>query len=152
MCLNVLVSHRTKVIDFSNLFIQFINGFFDSAPPEPGSYYTHLGAAATLKELREAIEERLGNTGKSLRIEKICYTGKEGKTTQGCPLAKWVIRRSGLDEKFLALVKHRQGHSCSTSWIVVCIIVWEGIPLLEADKVNSNFYELEPINHLLSGV
>lgn len=48
------------------------------------------GAASTLAELRKDLEARTGLSGKELRIEKICYTGKEGKTAQGCPMAKWV--------------------------------------------------------------
>ncbi|KAK6620540.1 hypothetical protein RUM43_010832 [Polyplax serrata] len=109
----------------------------DKFPPEPGSYYTHLGAAASLSDLRKDLETRTGQTGKALRFEKICYTGKEGKTTPGCPLAKWVIRRSGLDEKVLIVVKHRQGHTCSTAWIVVCLVAWEGVPTTEADRAYS---------------
>nr|CAD7256925.1 unnamed protein product [Timema shepardi] len=61
----------------------------DKCPPEPGSYYTHLGAAASLTDLRTDVEKRTGLKEKAVRIEKIMYTGKEGKTTQGCPLAKW---------------------------------------------------------------
>lgn len=71
-------------------FDTFVNGMNFPGPPEPGSYYTHLGAAASLSDLRKDLESRTGQTGKALRFEKICYTGKEGKTTQGCPLAKWV--------------------------------------------------------------
>jgi len=61
------------------------------------------------------------------------YTGKEGKTAQGCPLAKWVIRRSSADEKLLLVVKNRRGHKCEHSWIVICIVLWEGVLSDEAD-------------------
>ncbi|XP_047521405.1 DNA N6-methyl adenine demethylase isoform X2 [Pieris napi] len=105
----------------------------DKNPPEPGSYYTHLGAATSLAELRKDLEARTGLSGKELRIEKICYTGKEGKTGQGCPMAKWVIRRANYTEKVLVVVKFRNGHKCPTAWIVVCLVAWEGIPQSEAD-------------------
>ncbi|KAG6438971.1 hypothetical protein O3G_MSEX000372 [Manduca sexta] len=105
----------------------------DKNPPEPGSYYTHLGAASTLGELRKDFEARTGLSGKELRIEKICYTGKEGKSAQGCPMAKWVIRRTNYTEKVLVVVKCRNGHKCPTTWIVVCLVAWEGIPQSEAD-------------------
>jgi hypothetical protein len=31
----------------------------------------------------------------------------EGKTQQGCPVAKWIIRRSSHNEKFLIVAKKR---------------------------------------------
>ncbi|XP_018309963.1 tet methylcytosine dioxygenase-like isoform X2 [Mycetomoellerius zeteki] len=107
----------------------------DKCPPEPGSYYTHLGAAASLPDLRNDLERRTGLKGDAIRFEKVVYTGKEGKTTQGCPMAKWIIRRSGIDEKILTVVKHRQGHKCPTAWIVVAMVAWEGVPTHEADRI-----------------
>lgn len=45
-----------------------------------------------------------------------------------------IIRRSNYEEKILAIVKHRQGHTCSSAFIIVCIVAWEGIPTSEADQ------------------
>ncbi|KRT84335.1 hypothetical protein AMK59_2101, partial [Oryctes borbonicus] len=107
----------------------------DRLPPEPGSYYTHLGCSSSLVNLRKDLEKRTGVNGKAIRIEKVKYAGKEGKTPQGCPLAKWIIRRSSYDEKYLVIVKHRQGHSCVSTYIVICIVAWDGIGQTEADTM-----------------
>ncbi|XP_014246962.1 DNA N6-methyl adenine demethylase isoform X2 [Cimex lectularius] len=105
--------------------------------PEPGIIYTQLGTASTLEELRVDAEKRTGFQGKAIRIEKIIYTGKEGKTTAGCPLAKWIIRRENADEKLLFVVKYRTGHKCPLSWVVVAIVVWEGVGRKDADDIYS---------------
>nr|XP_022919223.1 DNA N6-methyl adenine demethylase isoform X1 [Onthophagus taurus] len=110
-------------------------------PPEPGSYYTHLGCSNSLINLRKDFETRAGVHGKAIRIEKVRYTGKEGKTPQGCPLAKWIIRRSNYEEKYLIVVKHRQGHVCKSAFIIVCIVAWEGVTQADADGLYATLTE-----------
>ncbi|KAH3862999.1 hypothetical protein DPMN_025975 [Dreissena polymorpha] len=40
-----------------------------------------------------------------------------------------------MEEKYLAIVRHRSGHSCATAWIIVALVAWEGVPAAQADEL-----------------
>ena len=105
----------------------------NTCAPDSGPYYTHLGVASSLVKLREIMEKRCNVSGKALRIEKAVYCAREGKSKLGCPIAKYIIRRTNSEEKFLVVAKDRIGHKCEHKWIVISIVAWDGIPRELAD-------------------
>ena len=102
--------------------------------PDGAPFYIHLGHGRTKEDIRKLFEKRTNASGDALRIIGARFTGKEGKTSEDCPIAKWLLKRSGPKEKFLVVVKERYNHVCEYTFTVAAIISWEGIPRDLADQ------------------
>lgn len=104
---------------------------------DEGSVYKHLGAGSSIANLRSMLAQRFNISSEAIRIEQVARSQKEGRNRQGCPIARWVLRRSGIEEKILTVVRHRSGHTCEHAIVVLCIVQWEGIRTNQADELYS---------------
>ena len=75
------------------------------------------------------------------RIEAIKFSGKEGKTEEECPIAKWILRRTNDEEKVMVVAKQRFGHRCDFTWTTVLIVQWDGLPRQMADRAYKEIAE-----------
>ena len=75
------------------------------------------------------------------RIEAIRFSGKEGKTEEECPIAKWILSRTNDEEKVMVVAKQRFGHRCDYTWTTVLIVQWDGLPRQMADRAYKEIAE-----------
>uniref|UniRef100_A0A8D2N635 Methylcytosine dioxygenase TET n=1 Tax=Zonotrichia albicollis TaxID=44394 RepID=A0A8D2N635_ZONAL len=87
---------------------------------DEGPYYTHLGTGPSVAAVREIMENRYGAKGSAVRIEVVVYTGKEGKSSQGCPIAKWV----SFYIKSIKLFCVASDDVCNTALMVMYLKLW----------------------------
>ena len=74
-------------------------------------------------------------------MEAIKFSGKEGKTEEECPIAKWILRRTNDEEKVMVVAKQRFGHRCDYTWTTVLIVQWDGMPRQMADRAYKEIAE-----------
>ena len=96
------------------------NGADDSA------WYTQLGSASNLDQLRAIFETRLGVSGDTFRFVQIQLAAAE-TVIESCPAPKWAITRSKSKEKFIIVYKERRGHVCNNTCIVVGILQFDAL-------------------------
>ena len=68
---------------------------------ENGPWYTYLGYTKNPQKLRKQIEERVGQSGDSIRFIPVQFEGYEGKSVKQCSVSRWVICRSSQPEKYV---------------------------------------------------
>ncbi|XP_046863768.1 DNA N6-methyl adenine demethylase-like isoform X3 [Xenia sp. Carnegie-2017] len=102
---------------------------------EGSAVYKHLGTASSVSNVRILLAKRFNFPPESVRVEKVGESAKEGKNRYGCPIARWVLRRSSSEEKVLSIVRQRKGHSCDFTFIVIAIVLWDGVARNQADSL-----------------
>ena len=65
--------------------------FFMTVAPNTGPYYSQLGYCESKEELRRMMESRTGASGPALKLLEAAYCPREGKSIDGCPVAKQVL-------------------------------------------------------------
>uniref|UniRef100_T1KWD2 Methylcytosine dioxygenase TET n=1 Tax=Tetranychus urticae TaxID=32264 RepID=T1KWD2_TETUR len=97
--------------------------------------YSHLGYGSSLKEIAINLSQRSGLSLESIRLERLIKSTREGQSREGCPIAKMIIIRRSQTEQLCVLVRDRVGHTCPTRFIIVALIVWEGVEVNWASRL-----------------
>ncbi|XP_065651678.1 uncharacterized protein LOC100213294 isoform X1 [Hydra vulgaris] len=128
--------HKKSVqLKYSKVKINSECGCAVSDTSDSGPFYNHLGSGYSLNELRNTLLDRFSIQNAALNLQLVKHTSVEGKNGDGCPLAKWIIRRTNDEEKYLVVVRHHEGHTCSSTFTVIVIVAWEGISKQYADDM-----------------
>ncbi|XP_012564994.2 uncharacterized protein LOC100213294 isoform X1 [Hydra vulgaris] len=128
--------HKKSVqLKYSKIKINSECGCAVSDTSDSGPFYNHLGSGYSLNELRNTLLDRFSIQNSALNLQLVKHTSVEGKNGDGCPLAKWIIRRTSDEEKYLVVVRHHEGHTCSSTFTVIVIVAWEGISKQYADDM-----------------
>ncbi len=121
------------------------------AAADKPAFYTQLGAAPSEDEILNIIQIRTGYSKEQIELKEIIHTHNKGINSDGCPRANCIIRRSGDQEKVLALFRKRPGHVCHFSHLIVSLVVWDGISKEKSNELRSFLmltlpYEATPLD------
>ena len=58
-----------------------------------------------------------------------------------------VLRRSGPDEKALVIVRRRPRHRCDATFLVMAVVVWDGVTSQAADSLYGFLRRTLPKNY-----
>ena len=85
------------------------------------------------------MEKRCQVKGSALRIEKAIFTEMEGQSSEGCPIAKYIIRRY---VKYLLL----QGAQCKMTNLNAYILIWNQYNCVSESLIWTFFFFFLPEN------
>ena len=138
--------HESKLSDIKNDIAESIPECHCKNGQENGPFYTHLGHARSIYDIRANFANRFNKDqpdkskhihyDKDIRIVEAFYRNKAQLNDTDCPAVQCLIKPS--DEKLLIVVKKRPKHCCQYTYIVVQVIFLNGIE----EGFGQRFYNL----------